>query len=242
MGLLRRFQAILPRSSLLTIYNTFIRIQFDFADVIYDQAYNSSFHKKLESLSNQYNVCLAITRAIRGASSEKLDKELGLESLKSRRWFRKLCHFYKILNKKYSSYLFNLIPNLNRIRETKNSNNIPAVHTKHNNFKNSFFPSNISEWSNLDYKIRNSESLSIFRKNLLNFIRPCVKSIFNIHNPYGIKLLTRLCLGLSHLRDHKFRHCFQDTLNPLCDCGKDNETITHFFSAVQVSTLLDKSS
>ena len=34
--LLRRFQPILPRSSLLTIYKTFIRSQLDFADVIYD--------------------------------------------------------------------------------------------------------------------------------------------------------------------------------------------------------------
>ena len=72
-------------------------------------------------------------------------------------------------------------------------------------------------------------SLSVFKKNLLNFIRPCTNSIFNIHNPYGIKLPTRLRLGLSHLRDHKFRHCFQDTLNPLCDCGNDTETTTHFF-------------
>ena len=70
MGLLRRFQPILPRSSLLTIYKTFIRSQLDFADVIYDQACNSSFHEKLESI--QYNACLAITGAIRKTSSEKL--------------------------------------------------------------------------------------------------------------------------------------------------------------------------
>ena len=122
-----------------------------------------------------------------------------------------------------------MIPNLNRVCETRHSNNIPAIHTRHNYFKNSFFPSTISEWNNLDCKIRNSGSLSIFKKNLLNFIRPCANSIFNIHNPYGIKLLTRLRLGFSHLREHKFRHCFQDTLNPLCDCGNDTETTTHFF-------------
>ena len=227
MGLLRRFQPILPRSSLLTIYKTFIRSQLDFADAIYDQAYNSSFHEKLESL--QYNACLAITEALRGISSEKLYQELRLDSLKSRRWFRKLCHFYQILNEKSPSYLFDLIPKLNRVRETRHSNNIAAVHTRHNYFKNSSFPSTISEWNNLDCKIRNSRSLSIFKMNLLNFIRPCANSIFNIKNPYGIKLLTRMRLGLSHLRDHKFKHCSQDTLNPLCDFGNDTETATHFF-------------
>ena len=240
MGLLRRFQQILPRSSLLTIYKTFIRSQLDFADVIYDQACNSSFHEKLESI--QYNACLAITGAIRGTSSEKLYQELGLESLKSRRWFRKLCHFYKILNEKSPSYLFDLIPNLNRVRETRHSNNIPAIHTRHNYFKNSFFPSTISEWNNLDCKMRNSGSLSIFKKNLLNVIQPCANSFFNIHNPYGIKLLTRLQLGFSHLRDPRLRHCLQNTPNLLYDCGNDTKTTTHFFFTTQVSILLDKPS
>ena len=134
----------------------------DFADVAYDQARNSSFHEKLESI--QYNACMAITGAIRGTSSEKLYQELGLESLKSRRWFRKLCHFYKILNERSPPYLFDLIPNLNTVRETKHSNNIPAVQAGCNYFKNSFFPSTISEWNNLDCKIRNSRILSIFLK------------------------------------------------------------------------------
>ena len=171
---------------------------------------------------------LGNNRSNKGTSSEKLYLELGLESLKSRRWFRKLYHFYKILIEKSPSYLFNLILYLNRVRETRHSNNIPAIHTRHNCLKNSFFPSTISEWDNLDCKIRNSGSLSIFKKNLLNFIRPCGNSIFNIRNPYGIKLLKRLRIWLSRLRDHKFRHYFQDNLNPLCDCGNDTETTTHF--------------
>ena len=94
MDLLRKFQQILPRSFLRTIYKTFIRGRLDYADIINGQAYNSAFHDKLESI--QYNACLAITGAIRGTSTEKIYQELGLESLKSRRWFRKLCYFYKI--------------------------------------------------------------------------------------------------------------------------------------------------
>ena len=113
MGLLRRFQPILPKSSLLTIYKTFIKSQLDYADVIYDQTYNSFFHEKLEFL--RCNACLAITGAVRGTSSEKIYQELGLLSLKLRRWFRKLYHFCKILNEKSPSYLFYLISNLNRV-------------------------------------------------------------------------------------------------------------------------------
>ena len=47
-------------------------------------------------------------------------------------------------------------------------------------------------------------------------------------SPKGIKLITRLRLGLSHLREHKFLHNFQDTLNPICSCGDDIETTVHY--------------
>ena len=128
LGLLRKFQQILPRSSLLTIYKNFIRSQLDYADIIYNQACNSAFHDKLESI--QYNACLAITVAIRGTLTEKIYQELGLEFLKSRRWFRKLCHFCKIFNEKPPSYLFKLIPNFNRVHDARLSYNIPTNKSK----------------------------------------------------------------------------------------------------------------
>ena len=55
-------------------------------------------------------------------------------------------------------------------------------------------------------------------------MRPSSNSIFICHSPKGIKLITRLRLGLSHLREQTFRHNFQDTLNPVCFCGDDIET------------------
>ena len=44
-----------------------------------------------------------------------------------------------------------------------------------------------------------------------------------------MKLITRLRLGLSHLRERKFKHSFQDTINPLCYCSQDIESATQFF-------------
>ena len=41
--------------------------------------------------------------------------------------------------------------------------------------------------------------------------------------------MTRLGLGLSHLREHKFKHSFQDSINPLCNCGYVAESTVHFF-------------
>ena len=47
-----------------------------------------------------------------------------------------------------------------------------------------------------------------FKLSLLKFVRPVANSVFAANNPYGLQLLTRLRLGLSHLRYHKFRHKF----------------------------------
>ena len=65
------------------IYKAFIRLPLDYGDVVFDQAFNNSFHQRIESI--RYNVGLAITGAIRGTSNEKLYQELSFESLQSRR-------------------------------------------------------------------------------------------------------------------------------------------------------------
>ena len=41
--------------------------------------------------------------------------------------------------------------------------------------------------------------------------------------------MTRLRLGLSHLREHEFNHNSQNCINPLCSCGIDIESTSHFF-------------
>ena len=73
--IIRKLQNVLPLSALLTIHKSFIRSHLDYRDIIYDKAFNESFHAKLESL--QYNAALAITGAIRGSSTEKNYEEFG---------------------------------------------------------------------------------------------------------------------------------------------------------------------
>ena len=129
---------------------------------------------------------------------------------------------------KSPKYLFNNILTVRNTFRTRNIDNIPQFNVRHTFFRNSYFPSIVTEWSNLDKSIRNSESFSIFKNNILKFIRPSPNSIFNCHNIKGVKLLTRLRSGLSHLRDHIFKHSFQDSLNPICNYGTDVETTTYY--------------
>ena len=137
-------------------------------------------------------------------------------------------HFFKLIKNKSPKYLFNNIPTVRSTCRTRNIDNIPQFNVRHTFFRNSYFPSIVTEWNNLDKSIRNSESFSIFKKNILQFIRPSPNSIFNCQNPKGVKLLARLRSGLTHLRDHKFKHSFQDSLNPIYNCGTDVKTATHY--------------
>ena len=82
-----------------------------------------------------------------------------------------------------------------------------------------FFPSALVEWNNLDSDIRNFSSHWIFKKNILTFVRPRSNDVFNVSHPKGHNFLTCLHVGLSYLREHKFKHNFLDTLNPICICG-----------------------
>ena len=110
-----------------------------------------------------------------------------------------------------------MIPRKNTSRLSRGSHKIPLFGLKYNFFfQNSYFPAAIKEWNK-------SDSISIFKKHILSFMRPLTNKVSNSHNPQGLKLLTRLRLGLSHLRYHKFMHNFLNTINPLCSCDSDIE-------------------
>ena len=55
-----------------------------------------------------------------------------------------------------------------------------------------------------------------FQETYIGFHKPSAYSTFHFHCPEGLKLITRLRLGLSNLRFRKFKHNFQNTLNPTC--------------------------
>ena len=69
--------------------------------------------------------------------------------------------------------------------------------------------------------------LTFFKKSIINEKQE--NSLFSVYDPFGVKLLTRLRLQFSHLNEHKFRHGFSDTVNPVCACGTEIETTEHFF-------------
>ena len=230
IGLINRLREFLPRDSLVTIYKAHVRPHLDYGDIVYDRPGNSTFSEKIETI--QYNACLAITGCFRGTSREKLYFELGLESLADRRLSRRLIFFYKIIRGLAPTYLSNVLPPQRGEEDGVGRRVRPpfvAPFCRTERYRASFFPFCINEWNNLDKNIRNLPSISLFKAALIKFLRPSANSVFRVTDKKGVVLLNRLRVGFSHLKEHKFRHNFADTVDPFCNCRSNSiETTQHF--------------
>ena len=103
----------------------FVQYGFDYCGIIYEKAYNSSFHQKIESV--QYNGCLGITGAMRGISKEKLYDELGP--------FNSVAGSESCANFTNMNLLgITLVPLRQSPYCTRNTENVPLFKTKHKFF------------------------------------------------------------------------------------------------------------
>ena len=133
-----------------------------------------------------------------------------------------MCCFCKLIKTQKLLHFLNLIPpKLNTLLH-------PNTYLK-DYFKNPFITFVEREWDKLSTGVCNTTSYEQLRKLLLSFIKQTSSSLFSIHHPVGFKLLVRLRIGSGHMRAHKFRHNFDDILNPLCSCSLESETTSHYF-------------
>ena len=116
IGVIKELLKILERKALPTIYKSFVRLYQDYDGIVYDRPdkgsiiynrpWSTPFISKLEQV---HYAVLAISGAIKCTSRTKLCKELGLESLESRR-LKHLCFLNKIISNGLPAYLDELIP------------------------------------------------------------------------------------------------------------------------------------
>ena len=181
----------------------------------------------LESL--QYQAGLAVTGAWKGSSTQKIYDELGWESLHHRRYFRRITQFFKIMNGLTPQYLVDPVPVPRRHLFGRHpTNDLYEFSYRNQRFLNSFYPDSVICWNKLSPETRKIDTLKKFKENILKDIKPEPKSIFNLHDPDGVKFIYQLRVGLSPLREHKNRHNFLDTPCDLCSCGTGTESTEHF--------------
>ena len=183
--------------------------------------------KSLESI--QYQAALGVTGAWKGTSRDRIYEQLGWESLHSRREFRRLTQFYKIMNNLTPQYLREPVPDPQmHLFGPRSTNVLPPIPCKTDRFKSSFYPDSVEKWNDVGVEFRSIAKLSDFKSSYVQLIRPIKKDIFNVHNPDGIKRIFQLRVGLSPLRAHKKSHNFGDTESGVCLCGGGAEDTMHF--------------
>ena len=74
----------------------------------------------------------------------------------------------------------------------------------------------------------------MFKKHLFKEIQPDPHPFHNIYKSIGLKLLTRLRLGLSHLNEHRLNRNFENCVNPLCNYSLEVETFNFFCIAMTI--------
>ena len=117
-----------------------------------------------------------------------------------------MSYLYKIILTKLPSYLYQLIPPLQR--SYRYPGYFETLYCRTTFFQNLVLVFTITEWDKLDSDIKNIDSHAMFRKKFLTFIRPLENDTYGIYNPLGVRLLNRLRLGFTHLKEHKSRHNF----------------------------------
>ena len=209
IGLLKFLSRYTTRVVLDRMYKMYVRPHLDYGDVIYHEQ-NANSMQLLESV--QYKAALIVSGCWKGTSRDKIYRELGWESLKDRRYYRRLVLYFKIINDISPGYLKQCIKP------------IPLSITKR--YSCSFFPYCAKHWDTLSASIKNSPSISIFKNALLKAIRPLPSPCYN-NFCHELRRLTQLRVDFSDLREHRYRHRF-NCVTPICSCGMDIESTTHF--------------
>ena len=233
IGIIRFFSKYVHRDVLDQMYKLYVRPHLDYGDVIYHNQ-NSSLMSKLES--TQYAAALAVSGSWRGTNTDKLFWELDWKSLAHRRWYRRLCLFYKIINNGTPEYTRRYLPTFKQNPyDLGRSSIFVEDQTNTNRYSNSFYSYCVKAWNNLDPTIRNLSNISQFKNALQQLIRPKKRYLFRINDRVSVNLLTRLRVDFSDLKFHKFNHRFNCD-SPLCPCGQSSESTVHFFLHCQLCT------
>lgn len=226
INILRLVKYKLDRKSLERLYFGFIRPILEYGGIVWDNCSNEE-SDLLEKV--QIEAARIITGLRKGTSHNKLYTELGWETLKVRRRKSKLILLHKSLNGETPEYLLDEI--LLHLNENMHYNlrnnrffNLPSCRTS--SYKNSFYPSVLDQWNQLDVDIQNLQSGAMFKKQISQEICVPPPSF-----EYGQRKLNILHCQLRNLASNLKHHLFLSHLSDSaqCGCGDDTEDNFHYF-------------
>jgi hypothetical protein len=205
-----------------------IRPILEYGSIIYDGS-PEIYISRLENIQRQ--AALTCTGAYKHTNHTVLLKELSWPPLSLRRKNHRLNVMYKVQNNLTPPYLQGACPPLTRDHTAynlRNAMNITTPQMRTTTYQKSFFPQTISDWNQLDCKIRNLPSINSFKDKLKLTSSPKPNPLFHHDSSKAAINHTRLRLGLSGLSAH--RHHYHHIPDPKCPtCDAPSEDLVHYF-------------
>ena len=218
----------LDRSSLETIYKSFIRPILEYGDILL-----SNMTDEQATLIEQLNKRAGsiISGATRGTSSATIYNELAWVSMAERRKQHRLCAFHKITNNVSPQYLRECIPRYTHEVSNynlRNADTLERITARTSRYLNSFFPLTVREWNLLPSDIRHIQDFDRF-KSALTKEYPISNKLY-AHGQRKTNILhARIRMGCSGLNAHLFQNYITDS--PRCACGDPYEDPLHYLVA-----------
>ena len=223
------------------LYKLTIRSVIDYGLVIFGTTLNQVDLNRLERV--QYRAAKLVTGALHLTSREKLNEELGWETIRTRVDFLGLSLFHKIHNGGCRPLITTCLAERNMSRPTSTRNY--KIYKNYSNFGakfyKSFFPYFTKMFSALAPTIGILE-LGEFKKELKVSLKPSKYKHYSYGSKLGNKLITRLRVGRPFLHSHSY--AVGKAMSPECSCHARQETTRHyllqcFLYTVERQNLLD---
>ena len=217
---------LLRRQTLDLLYKLTVRSVIDYALPVYHKNLKQTEIARLENL--QYRAAKVVTGALHFTSREKLNAELGWETISQRGDFLGLNVFHKIHLHETRPLIRNCMPKLDIERkfELRSKGGYIPFKNYGNKFKTSFFPHISGLWNSLPKNVQ-CKNIEDFKTHTKKEMKPPRHKHFSRGDKLGNSLLTQIRVGRSYLNEHKFTIGHSES--PECLCHFKTESPQHYF-------------
>ena len=217
---------ILHRQTLDLLYKLTVRSVIDYALPVYYKCLTQIQVGRLENI--QYRAGKIVTGALHFTSKNKLNSELGWESIMDRGDLLSLNIFHKIHRHETRPLIKSCMPkpDIGKNHTTRSKGGYIPFRYENKNFNTSFFPNTSKIWNNLPKKVQ-IQDLQEFKNSIKTLKKPTRHKHFSFGSKLGNKLLTQIRVGRSELKLHKYTLGFSES--PECQCHSKSESPEHYF-------------
>ena len=161
-------------------------------------------------------------------NKQKLNSELGWETISQRGDLLSLSFFHKVHLHETRPLIRNCMPKVNLEALPQTRSKIGYISSKYRGayFEKSFFPNTLKLWNSLPKNVQ-SRDMQDFKSEIKRKFKPPKYKHFSKGSKLGNSLLTKIRVGCSDLKQHRFMIGLSDS--PECCCHHKIESPEHYF-------------